>query len=155
RVAICGLTRAPRIIKRSTTCATTRGRTRPSSRLPTSSPRLTPGWPDSPMITSCACLRPGRFFSSSRRNTRWPRDWSSDVCSSDLRTGGYLFCKKHQDNGKKDSRQFGVANLEQPTGQQDTDGDYKVEAGVALVAQNIPNAVESVARSEERRVGKV
>src|SRR5207253_6127259 len=30
------------------------------------------------------------FFSSRRRHTRWPRDWSSDVCSSDLpilRTG--------------------------------------------------------------------
>src|SRR5207253_5236722 len=28
------------------------------------------------------------FFSSRRRHTRWPRDWSSDVCSSDL--GGDL-----------------------------------------------------------------
>src|SRR5690625_5551116 len=28
------------------------------------------------------------FFSSRRRHTRWPRDWSSDVCSSDL----YLKC---------------------------------------------------------------
>src|SRR5437660_8151524 len=26
------------------------------------------------------------FFSSRRRHTRWPRDWSSDVCSSDLKT---------------------------------------------------------------------
>src|SRR5690625_7164196 len=26
------------------------------------------------------------FFSSRRRHTRWPRDWSSDVCSSDLFT---------------------------------------------------------------------
>src|SRR5690625_4618364 len=24
------------------------------------------------------------FLSSRRRHTRWPRDWSSDVCSSDL-----------------------------------------------------------------------
>src|SRR5690625_7994777 len=24
------------------------------------------------------------LFSSRRRHTRWPRDWSSDVCSSDL-----------------------------------------------------------------------
>src|SRR5439155_4229839 len=43
------------------------------------------------------------FFSSRRRHTRWPRDWSSDVCSSDLtlssdtvwrkthRTGGFTF----------------------------------------------------------------
>src|SRR6266508_4317513 len=27
------------------------------------------------------------FFSSRSRHTRWPRDWSSDVCSSDLRLG--------------------------------------------------------------------
>src|SRR5690625_2879358 len=30
------------------------------------------------------------FFSSRRRHTRWPRDWSSDVCSSDLVPGGRL-----------------------------------------------------------------
>src|SRR5437870_11449924 len=30
-------------------------------------------------------LPPGSFFfSSRRRHTRWPRDWISDVCSSDL-----------------------------------------------------------------------
>src|SRR5215510_11818633 len=28
------------------------------------------------------------FFSSRRRHTRWPRDWSSDVCSSDLDHAG-------------------------------------------------------------------
>src|SRR5690606_40774363 len=28
------------------------------------------------------------FFSSRRRHTRFSRDWSSDVCSSDLREGG-------------------------------------------------------------------
>src|SRR5215208_2666009 len=27
------------------------------------------------------------FFSSRRRHTRWPRDWSADVCSSDLGGG--------------------------------------------------------------------
>src|SRR6266702_6150900 len=30
------------------------------------------------------------FFSRRRRHTRWPRDWSSDVCSSDLRPNGAL-----------------------------------------------------------------
>src|SRR5690625_597894 len=29
-------------------------------------------------------LRSPLFFSSRSRHTRWPRDWSSDVCSSDL-----------------------------------------------------------------------
>src|SRR5690625_7888419 len=28
------------------------------------------------------------FFSSRRRHTSWPRDWSSDVCSSDLTVRG-------------------------------------------------------------------
>src|SRR5215510_16180688 len=35
----------------------------------------------------CCCSQWGPlffFFSSRRRHTRWPRDWSSDVCSSDL-----------------------------------------------------------------------
>src|SRR5690625_1880850 len=31
------------------------------------------------------------FFSSRRRHTRWPRDWSSDVCSSDLKVGQRRF----------------------------------------------------------------
>src|SRR6266702_6850163 len=36
------------------------------------------------------------FFSSRRRHTRWPRDWSSDVCSSDLsRNGGRAFARNH------------------------------------------------------------
>src|SRR3712207_8395904 len=30
------------------------------------------------------------FFSSRRRHTRYWRDWSSDVCSSDLEVGGVL-----------------------------------------------------------------
>src|SRR5690606_41127212 len=29
------------------------------------------------------------FFSSRRRHTRFSRDWSSDVCSSDLRQGAF------------------------------------------------------------------
>src|SRR5439155_18060450 len=29
------------------------------------------------------------FFSSRRRHTSWPRDWSSDVCSSDLLSRRY------------------------------------------------------------------
>src|SRR5439155_2147821 len=31
------------------------------------------------------------FFSSRRRHTRWPRDWSSDVCSSDLAERRFTF----------------------------------------------------------------
>src|SRR5690625_4456203 len=37
------------------------------------------------------------FFSSRRRHTRWPRDWSSDVCSSDLKDFANMDIKKLQD----------------------------------------------------------
>src|SRR5690625_4757583 len=39
------------------------------------------------------------FFSSRRRHTRWPRDWSSDVCSSDLNLE-MLAVADTWDNGK-------------------------------------------------------
>src|SRR5690625_5896341 len=37
------------------------------------------------MDTSVNAANQVFFFSSRRRHTSWPRDWSSDVCSSDLR----------------------------------------------------------------------
>src|SRR5690625_3876295 len=37
-----------------------------------------------------SCLQVLFFFSSRRRHTRWPRDWSSDVCSSDLNEANEL-----------------------------------------------------------------
>src|SRR5690625_2314404 len=46
--------------------------------------------PTSPTIWTSGCFkgpstaRFSFFYSSRRRHTRWPRDWSSDVCSSDL-----------------------------------------------------------------------
>src|SRR5439155_6775235 len=42
--------------------------------------KLLKSWPTSMNTTYPTCF----FFSSRRRHTRWPRDWSSDVCSSDL-----------------------------------------------------------------------
>src|SRR5207253_4666428 len=43
------------------------------------------------------------FFSSRRRHTRWPRDWSSDVCSSDLFAQGRNSCRliyRHSAGGR-------------------------------------------------------
>src|SRR5437870_7455818 len=40
------------------------------------------------------------FFSSRRRHTRWPRDWSSDVCSSDLNFYKILEPKKPASSGQ-------------------------------------------------------
>src|SRR2546421_5190776 len=39
------------------------------------------------------------FFSSRRRHTRSDRDWSSDVCSSDLRTSP--LCKSHREGFRR------------------------------------------------------
>src|SRR3712207_7885767 len=80
------------------------------------------------------------FFSSRRRHTRYWRDWSSDVCSSDLST---------------DPLGFGEACFR-----------YRHLELTACVALVLPVAVEYAvdearrivylrrARSEERRVGK-
>src|SRR5690625_3044550 len=42
-------------------------------------------------VASLVCF----FFSSRRRHTRWPRDWSSDVCSSDLNLSDWELFKLH------------------------------------------------------------
>src|SRR5207249_10529277 len=43
------------------------------------------------------------FFSSRRRHTRSKRDWSSDVCSSDLQTGKEALAKYPADPGIRTS----------------------------------------------------
>src|SRR5699024_12223034 len=83
------------------------------------------------------------FLSSRRRHTRSKRDWSSDVCSSDL-------------HSKSIDEAFVLKML----------GDYNVENALAAVAAvdvlGIPIEAAKTAlkdihvpgRSEERRVGK-
>src|SRR5688572_32903844 len=66
------------------------------------------------------------FFSSRRRHTRFDCDWSSDVCSSDLRP----------------------AQLEVAL------GDRKPVVGGRHDFQTLPRIVGPGRRSEERRVGK-
>src|SRR5690625_3022934 len=46
---------------------------------------------ESGIFDSCVIF----YFSSRRRHTRWPRDWSSDVCSSDL-IGGQFQHRDHR-----------------------------------------------------------
>src|SRR5207253_5593837 len=81
------------------------------------------------------------FFSSRRRHTRWPRDWSSDVCSSDLSVAPPLPFEPR----------FAVGLI-----------GSSGKGGATLLRRNFGEAVESLtggeyywmARSEERRVGK-
>src|SRR5207253_4298526 len=78
------------------------------------------------------------FFSSRRRHTRWPRDWSSDVCSSDLVLG-----ELEQDR----------AALSGAEPLLDVFGDFDAETARTLLAKFGLGAAD-VFRSEERRVGK-
>src|SRR5690625_7366153 len=81
------------------------------------------------------------FFSSRRRHTRWPRDWSSDVCSSDL------VCRVQQ--GVVAKHQSGVEKTSGP----------KPWMKYFLWTYNaccrlFTDIFYTVVRSEERRVGK-
>src|SRR5690625_7468464 len=72
------------------------------------------------------------FFSSRRRHTRWPRDWSSDVCSSDL---AKLFIAEREAN-------YMLKNISSP---------YLED--ILFPTQRYTND-PGIQRSEERRVGK-
>src|SRR5207249_7988960 len=92
------------------------------------------------------------FFSSRRRHTRSKRDWSSDVCSSDL----FVI------------RAYGVAELQRMVAAHialareaaewiQAAPDFELVAPRSLALVNFryhPPGVEDPSRSEERRVGK-
>src|SRR5439155_18030576 len=73
-------------------------------------------------------ISPYFFFSSRRRHTRWPRDWSSDMCSSDLAAGAR----------QRPSASAAAAAADRDVGEE---RDRLAVGGVDV-------------RSEERRVGK-
>src|SRR2546429_3454893 len=85
------------------------------------------------------------FFSSRRRHTRCSRDWSSDVCSSDLLL-------------ENEARHFGKSLKKIPEAEiTKLLGDYglaKFEDLYAAVGFGKYSARQILTRSEERRVGK-
>src|SRR5690606_40482487 len=89
------------------------------------------------------------FFSSRRRHTRFSRDWSSDVCSSDLRrrsiqeeynTDHNMVPMQIKKSKESILRQTKVAD-------RDSESNYQIETELQMAA-------DPVIRSEERRVGK-
>src|SRR5439155_6654236 len=90
--------------------------------------------------------RPSRgwcfFFSSRRRHTRWPRDWSSDVCSSDLLSTA-LSLK---------IAAFWLPTNVQPSTLRVPKLSMMPPASVLALAKVMDRSVS--VRSEERRVGK-
>src|SRR5437870_11852341 len=83
------------------------------------------------------------FFSSRRRHTRWPRDWSSDVCSSDLLLDSNVIIH---------ALTFDV-HAEECASFADALKDGRVRARLdPMVLHELSYAIGH--RSEERRVGK-
>src|SRR5439155_14593948 len=85
------------------------------------------------------------FFSSRRRHTRWPRDWSSDVCSSDL-----LTIALHDARARSWSAIVSASSVSAKLPRAFVDdcaqaASYRAPAFLWLTASR---------RSEERRVGK-
>src|SRR3712207_7510445 len=74
------------------------------------------------------------FFSSRRRHTRYWRDWSSDVCSSDLL----------KDSGIEPGLEGKVENS----------GAEQVIVDLGTRRAELTRSVAETVRSEERRVGK-
>src|SRR5690606_41078781 len=86
------------------------------------------------------------FFSSRRRHTRFSRDWSSDVCSSDLLRGKQreLGCAKNRSRRQQD----GAGRHVFGSGPNELSRHRGLEKAHTLVGLG---AV--LLRSEERRVG--
>src|SRR5207253_6444946 len=92
---------------------------------------------------------------SRRRHTRWPRDWSSDVCSSDLLDERAL--PSNSFTGLSAAGQFAVLGI---NGGDITIRNSDIVGSIGLA----PNATSELrsshvngeldVRSEERRVGK-
>src|SRR5207302_2500174 len=78
------------------------------------------------------------FFSSRRRHTRFSRDWSSDVCSSDLSASDFPEAR----SGRIPSTE-GLSAAE-----------YTARVGIGDDGALQITPLEMVQRSEERRVGK-
>src|SRR3712207_8708122 len=82
------------------------------------------------------------FFSSRRRHTRYWRDWSSDVCSSDLAVNGNEVYAGGDFNVIGGQGHFFLAALSGTSG------------GAFATFDPFPDDRVLALRSEERRVGK-
>src|SRR5690606_40470589 len=89
------------------------------------------------------------FFSSRRRHTSFSRDWSSDVCSSDLDTKGEFWALEDVSFTVKPGEAIGVVGRNG----QGKSTLLKLVAGV-LLPDTGSVTVSGGVKSEERRVGK-
>src|SRR5690625_8007755 len=92
------------------------------------------------------------FFSSRRRHTRWPRDWSSDVCSSDLELG-----QEHPRRQRSAPPLADIAQIGHPTGQVRTqlggEGQRPEEIGRASCRERV-ESTEGGGRVKKKKRGR-
>src|SRR5260370_13895662 len=97
------------------------------------------------------------FFSSRRRHTRFKCDWSSDVCSSDLAWPPSFPSEPTSRATMVDqlnSFASEVTRVAREVGSEGKLGGQAVVPGVGGTWKDLTDNVNSMARSEERRVGK-
>src|SRR3712207_8429783 len=89
------------------------------------------------------------MFSSRRRHTRYWRDWSSDVCSSDLFEGlGPVHARVDNEGGRDDLVTGALAKYCR---------EHRVDVAYVCGSRRLTRATDELAadhRSEERGVGK-
>src|SRR5690606_40036554 len=92
------------------------------------------------------------FCSSRRRHTRFSRDWSSDVCSSDLRTGEAAASDASRPPATVEILAAGARSSAAKAAVERA----KVVAEAVNATRDLVNAAPNdlYPRSEERRVGK-
>src|SRR5690606_39381174 len=90
------------------------------------------------------------FFSSRRRHTRFSRDWSSDVCSSDLEEGGRAGPPRRPAPLRAQGGDVAVGHVEPDHARTGVDAG----ATKAALQQQPAVGVVPLARAEERRVGE-
>src|SRR5699024_11417737 len=91
------------------------------------------------------------FFSSRRRHTRSKRDWSSDVCSSDLPGLEAGYDRQHTARAI-----FNVSGLSSGGGENNNEeaaGSTDKNAENPKTGDDSPIVLYTILRSEERRVG--
>src|SRR5690606_40480917 len=92
-----------------------------------------------------------------RRHTRFSRDWSSDVCSSDLLVPGRLRAPWGRDSGELEEHLVleiasGRGSVQER--EEDLLGDRRLEPGREFDREPGAPVAGVEERSEERRVGK-
>src|SRR5690606_40250517 len=87
------------------------------------------------------------LFSSRRRHTRFSRDWSSDVCSSDL---AYRRQRVDEDGALRDATRLHTERFTTAVSQLGDPSPAVKLGGVHALA----GLADDAPRSEERRVGK-